>query len=60
MRCHGEFADCNAAPNGACPQAACLAFLALLLISACFFAFFHLGRWLIAEDPLQNAAAIGS
>ena len=33
-------------------------FLALCLISACFFAFFHLGRWLIAEDPLQNAAAI--
>jgi len=33
-------------------------FLALCLISACLFAFFHLGRWLIVEDPLQNAAAI--
>jgi uncharacterized SAM-binding protein YcdF (DUF218 family) len=33
-------------------------FLALGLISACLFAFFHVGRWLIAEDPLQNAAAI--
>jgi len=33
-------------------------FLAVCLIGACFFAFFHLGRWLIAEDPLQNAAAI--
>ena len=33
-------------------------FLALCLISAFLFAFFHVGRWLIAEDPLQNAAAI--
>ena len=33
-------------------------FLALCLISACLFAFFHVGRWLIVEDPLQNAAAI--
>src|SRR5271166_1929100 len=33
-------------------------FLALALISACLFAFFHLGRWLVAEDPLQRAAAI--
>jgi len=33
-------------------------FLALCLISACLFVFFHVGRWLIAEDPLQNAAAI--
>jgi len=32
--------------------------LALGLISACLFVFFHLGRWLIVEDPLQNAAAI--
>src|SRR5271157_3837682 len=32
--------------------------LALGLISACLFVFFHLGRWLIDEDPLQNAAAI--
>jgi uncharacterized SAM-binding protein YcdF (DUF218 family) len=32
--------------------------LALGLISACLFDFFHLGRWLIVEDPLQNAAAI--
>ncbi|HKM84246.1 MAG TPA: YdcF family protein [Candidatus Acidoferrum sp.] len=32
--------------------------LALGVISACLFVFFHLGRWLIAEDPLQNAAAI--
>ena len=33
-------------------------FLALCLISACLFTFFHLGRWLIVEDPLQNSAAI--
>jgi uncharacterized SAM-binding protein YcdF (DUF218 family) len=33
-------------------------FLALGLISAGLFAFFHVGRWLIVEDPLQNAAAI--
>lgn len=33
-------------------------FLALGLISACLFVFFHVGRWLIVEDPLQNAAAI--
>ena len=33
-------------------------FLAVCLISACLFAFFHVGRWLIVEDPLQNAAAI--
>ncbi len=33
-------------------------FLALGLIGACLFAFFHVGRWLIVEDPLQNAAAI--
>jgi uncharacterized SAM-binding protein YcdF (DUF218 family) len=33
-------------------------FLALGLISACLFAFFQVGRWLIVEDPLQNAAAI--
>lgn len=33
-------------------------FLALGLISACLFVFFHLGRWLIVEDPLQNAGAI--
>jgi len=33
-------------------------FLALCLISAFLFAFFRVGRWLIAEDPLQNAAAI--
>jgi len=32
--------------------------LALGLISACLFVFFHLGRWLIVEEPLQNAAAI--
>jgi len=32
--------------------------LALGLISACLFVFFHLGRWLIDEDPLQNAAAV--
>jgi len=32
--------------------------LAVCLISACLFAFFHVGRWLILEDPLQNAAAI--
>jgi uncharacterized SAM-binding protein YcdF (DUF218 family) len=33
-------------------------FLTLALIGACLFAFFHLGRWLVAEDPLQKAAAI--
>ncbi|HKI11071.1 MAG TPA: YdcF family protein [Candidatus Acidoferrum sp.] len=33
-------------------------FLALALISACLFVFFHVGRWLIVEDPLQHAAAI--
>ena len=33
-------------------------FLALGLISACLFVFFHVGRWLIVEDPLQHAAAI--
>jgi len=33
-------------------------FLAVCLISACLFVFFHVGRWLIVEDPLQNAAAI--
>ena len=33
-------------------------FLVLAIISACLFAFFHLGRWLIVEDPLQNAVAI--
>ncbi len=33
-------------------------FLALAVTGACLFAFFHLGRWLIVEDPLQNAAAI--
>jgi uncharacterized SAM-binding protein YcdF (DUF218 family) len=30
----------------------------LAVISACLFVFLHLGHWLIAEDPLQNAAAI--
>jgi len=33
-------------------------FLAVCLISACLFVFFHVGRWLVVEDPLQNAAAI--
>ncbi|MFI5097494.1 MAG: YdcF family protein [Candidatus Acidiferrales bacterium] len=33
-------------------------FLAVCLISACLYVFFHVGRWLIVEDPLQNAAAI--
>ena len=33
-------------------------FLALGLISASLFVFLHLGRWLIVEDPLQNAGAI--
>ena len=32
--------------------------LVFVLASACLFAFFHVGRWLIVEDPLQNAAAI--
>ena len=35
-----------------------LPFLVLGLLSACLFVFFHLGRWLIVEDPLQHAAAI--
>lgn len=33
-------------------------FLVLALVSACLFAFFHLGRWLVVEDPLQKSAAI--
>ncbi len=33
-------------------------FLILALIIAILFSFFHLGHWLIAEDPLQGAAAI--
>ena len=32
--------------------------LVLALALASLFAFFHLGRWLIVEDPLQKAAAI--
>jgi len=33
-------------------------FLVLALLSVSLFVFFHVGRWLIAEDPLQKAAAI--
>jgi len=54
----GNFLIATLLPTEPARKPRLLPFLALALISACLFAFFHLGRWLVTEDPLQNAAAI--
>ncbi len=54
----GNFLNATLLPTQPVRKPRLWPFLVLALISACFFAFFHAGRWLIAEDPLQSAAAI--
>ncbi len=54
----GDFLTATPLPTEPARKPRLWPFLVLALISACLFAFFHLGRWLISEDPLQSAAAI--